>query len=28
VADLDGLAAQVGVQGDRYNPEHMAFLNR
>ncbi|ASN20135.1 aldo/keto reductase [Arthrobacter sp. YN] len=27
-ADLDGLAQRVGVHGDRYNPEHMTFVNR
>ena len=27
-ADLDDLAARVGVRGDRYNPEHMAYLDR
>ncbi|MFB7755888.1 aldo/keto reductase [Streptomyces sp. NPDC056121] len=28
VADLDGLPRRVGVSGDRYNPEHMAYVNR
>ena len=28
VADLDGLAERVRIRGDRYNPEHMAFLDR
>ena len=28
VADLNGLAERSGVRGDRYNPEHMAFLDR
>lgn len=28
VADLDGLAERVGVRGDRYNAEHMAYVNR
>jgi aryl-alcohol dehydrogenase-like predicted oxidoreductase len=28
VADLDGLAQRVGVSGDRYNAEHMAYVNR
>ncbi|MGH8828890.1 MAG: aldo/keto reductase [Jiangellaceae bacterium] len=27
-ADLDGLAARIGVHGDRYNAEHMAYVNR
>lgn len=27
-ASLDGLAKRIGVSGDRYNPEHMAFLDR
>ncbi|MDO4901927.1 aldo/keto reductase [Actinomyces sp.] len=27
-ASLDGLAKRIGVRGDRYNPEHMAFLDR
>ncbi len=26
VADLDALAARVGVQGDRYNPAGMAMV--
>ena len=26
VADLNTLAARVGVQGDRYNPMHMAMV--
>jgi aryl-alcohol dehydrogenase-like predicted oxidoreductase len=28
VADLDQLAARVGVHGDRYNAEHMGYVNR
>ena len=28
VADLNGLAERIGIRGDRYNPEHMAFLDR
>lgn len=28
MAALDELADRVGVKGDRYNPEHMAFLDR
>lgn len=27
-ASLDGLARRIGVSGDRYNPEHMAYLDR
>ena len=27
-ADLDGLASRVGVHGDRYNAEHMGYVNR
>jgi aryl-alcohol dehydrogenase-like predicted oxidoreductase len=27
-ADLDGLAARMGVHGERYNAEHMAYINR
>ncbi|ART69709.1 aldehyde oxidase [Mycobacterium dioxanotrophicus] len=27
-ADLDGLARRIGVSGDRYNAQHMAFVNR
>jgi aryl-alcohol dehydrogenase-like predicted oxidoreductase len=27
-ADLDSLARRVGVRGDRYNPTHMAYVNR
>ncbi len=27
-ADLDSLADRLGVAGDRYNPEHMALLDR
>jgi aryl-alcohol dehydrogenase-like predicted oxidoreductase len=27
-ADLDGLARRIGVSGDRYNAEHMAYVNR
>jgi aryl-alcohol dehydrogenase-like predicted oxidoreductase len=26
IADLDALAARVGVQGDRYNPAGMAMV--
>ncbi|MFJ7949481.1 aldo/keto reductase [Streptomyces sp. NPDC096354] len=28
VAGLDGLAQRIGVSGDRYNAEHMAYVNR
>jgi len=28
IADLNGLADRIGVQGDRYNPQHMAMVNR
>lgn len=28
VSDLDQLAARVGVQGDRYNPQQMSFVDR
>lgn len=28
LADLDGLASRVGVHGDRYNAEHMGYVNR
>jgi len=28
VSDLDRLAARVGVQGDRYNPQQMSFVDR
>ena len=28
VADLDQLAERVGVQGDRYNPQQMSFVDR
>jgi aryl-alcohol dehydrogenase-like predicted oxidoreductase len=28
VADLDQLAARVGVQGDRYNPQQMSFVDK
>ena len=28
VADLDRLAERVGVQGDRYNPQQMSFVDR
>ncbi|WP_159794866.1 aldo/keto reductase [Puerhibacterium puerhi] len=28
VADLDQLAVRVGVHGDRYNAEHMGYVNR
>jgi aryl-alcohol dehydrogenase-like predicted oxidoreductase len=27
-ADLDGLAQRIGVSGDRYNAQHMAYVNR
>ena len=27
-ADLDSLAQRIGVRGDRYNAEHMAYVNR
>ena len=27
-ADLDSLAHRIGVRGDRYNTEHMAYVNR
>lgn len=27
-ADLDGLARRIGVHGDRYNAQHMGFLDR
>ncbi len=27
-ADLDGLARRIGVHGDRYNAQHMAYINR
>ncbi|MEV6410951.1 aldo/keto reductase [Kribbella sp. NPDC051718] len=27
-ADLDSLAQRIGVHGDRYNPTHMAYVNR
>ncbi|WP_280272636.1 aldo/keto reductase [Nocardia wallacei] len=27
-ADLDSLAQRVGVQGDRYNAQHMGYVNR
>lgn len=27
-AELDHLAAQVGVHGDRYNPTHLSYVNR
>ena len=27
-ADLDGLARRIGVRGDRYNAQHMAYVNR
>lgn len=26
--DLDGLAARLGVHGDRYDPQHMAYVDR
>lgn len=28
LADLDGLAARIGVHGDRYNAEHLSFIDR
>ncbi|PVW05151.1 hypothetical protein DEA06_05130 [Microbacterium sp. Gd 4-13] len=28
LADLNGLADRIGVRGDRYNPQHMAMVNR
>lgn len=28
LADLDSLAARVGVQGDRYNEHHMGYVER
>lgn len=28
VADLDALTTRIAVSGDRYNPEHMALVNR
>jgi aryl-alcohol dehydrogenase-like predicted oxidoreductase len=28
LADLDDLAARIGVQGDRYNEDHMSFVGR
>ena len=28
LADLDGLAQRIGVQGDRYNAQHMGYINR
>ncbi|MWV48849.1 aldo/keto reductase [Rathayibacter sp. VKM Ac-2803] len=28
LADLDGLARRVGVSGERYSPQHLAFLDR
>ncbi len=27
-ADLDSLARRIGVRGDRYNAQHMAYVNR
>jgi aryl-alcohol dehydrogenase-like predicted oxidoreductase len=27
-ADLDGLARRIGVRGDRYNAQHMTYVNR
>jgi len=27
-ADLDGLAQRIGVRGERYNAQHMAYLDR
>ncbi|GAA3315936.1 aldo/keto reductase [Arthrobacter ramosus] len=26
-SDLDSLAQRIGIRGDRYNPEHMAYVN-
>jgi aryl-alcohol dehydrogenase-like predicted oxidoreductase len=28
LADLDGLAQRIGVAGDRYNAQHMGYVNR
>ena len=28
LADLDALAARIGVQGDRYNEHHMSLVGR
>ncbi|KHL01373.1 aldo/keto reductase [Sinomonas humi] len=28
MADLDGLAQRIGVRGDRYNAQHLAYVNR
>jgi aryl-alcohol dehydrogenase-like predicted oxidoreductase len=28
IADLDGLANRIGVQGDRYSEQHLAMVNR
>lgn len=28
VADLTGLAQRIGVHGDRYNDQHMSYVNR
>lgn len=28
IADLDGLAARIGVRGDRYNEQHMSLVDR
>ncbi|WP_031207380.1 aldo/keto reductase, partial [Microbacterium maritypicum] len=28
VADLTALATRIGVSGDRYNPQQMAFVDR
>jgi aryl-alcohol dehydrogenase-like predicted oxidoreductase len=27
-ADLDGLLQRIGVKGDRYNPQHMSYLDQ
>ena len=28
VADLDALAQRIGVQGARYNDQHLGYVNR
>ncbi len=28
IADLNGMATRIGVQGDRYNSQHMGYVNR
>lgn len=28
IADLDGLAGRIGVQGDRYSAQHMALVDK